>query len=64
MEIGQPLHIRLALPLVALLKLSGKLLLDRFGTCPRVQPLPIGLELHLEISQDGKRGLKLRQKFV
>jgi hypothetical protein len=64
MEISQPLQIRLPVPLVALLKLSGELCLDGVRPIPCLQPLPVGLILDLNIGQSGQRGLKLSQKIV
>ena len=42
---GKPLHIGLAVSLMALLKLSGKPRLDGVGTCPTVKLLPVDLVL-------------------
>jgi hypothetical protein len=64
MEIGQPLHIGLAFPLVTLLKLSAEPLLEGVGPCPRRNMLPIDLEPDLYIGQGSKCGLDLIQKVV
>jgi hypothetical protein len=54
LEIGKPLHIGLAFPLVTLLKLSGEPLLEGVGPCPRRNMLPINLEPDLYIGQGSK----------
>jgi hypothetical protein len=64
MQIGQPLDVRLTLSLMALLKLSGKLLLDGVRTGPCLKPFPISLVLDLQVRQGSQRALKLSQKSV
>jgi len=64
MEISQPLHIRLTVPLVVLLKLSGELPLDCVRTVPRLKPFQVALVLDLQVRQCGQRALKLGQKVV
>jgi hypothetical protein len=64
LQIGKPLHVGLALALIAFLKLSGELLLDGFRTRPGLQPLPVDLVPDLNIGQCGERCLKLIQEVV
>ncbi len=64
MKIGQPLYIRLTVPPMTLLKLSGKLLLDGFRTVPCLQSLLVSCILDLKIGESGKCGLKLSSEIV
>jgi hypothetical protein len=63
-EIGKPLHIRLASPLMAFLKLSGKAFLDGFRTCPPLQLLPVDVVPDLKVRQRGQGALKLTKEVV
>jgi hypothetical protein len=64
LEIGKPLHIRLAFTLMTFLKLSGEPLLDGVRPCPRCNMLPVDLVPDLYIGQGSKCGLDFIQKVV
>src|SRR5829696_7929305 len=64
LEIGKPLQIRLAVPLMTFLKLSGEALLCSFGTLPRCQLLSVLLIPDLKVRQSRQHDLKLGQKIV
>jgi hypothetical protein len=64
LEIGKPLHIGLAFPLVTFLKLSGKPLLEGVRPCPRRRMLPVDLVPDLYIGQGSKCSLNFIQTVV
>jgi hypothetical protein len=51
LEIRKPLHIRLAVPLMTVLKLNGEPLLGSFATLPRCQLLSVLLIPDLKVRQ-------------
>src|SRR5215207_11274847 len=62
LEIGKPLHIGLAVPLMTVLKLSGEPPLGSFRSLPRCQLLPVLLVPNLKVGQSRQHDLKLGQK--
>jgi hypothetical protein len=64
LEIGKPLHIGLAFPLVTFLKLSGEPLLEGVRPCPPRNMLPMDLVPDLYVGQGSKCGLDFIQKVV